>query len=371
LRPSRIPQQRLAPGDLQVLLALPGWTVMRSTDRDYVYERFPRLNGPFRVCFRGNYGVRSLTLANAQHVLERIGPKLGLPLNFHGALPGLTVDPKVQVIFSYGQFPFGLESAVPILWEHTFAPQRGTDAAAWHVLQRTEHLRAATRAARVVTATEVSADWFRRIFPELAHKIAAIPYYLPHLTGVSEALVAQKARDAQQLRVVFIGKQARRKGADTLAAAWPLLSADVRAQLSVTVLSGMYDGPVALPPEWTHTCSRSRPNTRRTGSCWWKVWRQAARSSPALRQCSARSWGMQPVASSTPTRPSRSRKRSASWCASARCSRPRCSRRVRVLWSTTSQVWSVSVMRSYYGRVQGKTLPASVATVKSTTAGGA
>jgi glycosyltransferase involved in cell wall biosynthesis len=247
LQPSVVPQQRIEPGDLQVLLALPGWSIMRSTDREYVYERFARLNEPFRLHFAGNYGVRSLTLANLQYTLERVAP-----VSFHGRLPGLRVGPETQVIFSYGQFPHGLSSRVPILWEHTFAPQRSDDPERWRVQLRAEHMRAATRATRVVTATEVSAAWFRRIFPEHAHKIAAIPYYLPHLSLLPEAEVAQKAADTSRLRVVFIGKQAVRKGLDVLAAAWALLTPALRERISVTVVSALFDGAVALPGDWTH-----------------------------------------------------------------------------------------------------------------------
>jgi glycosyltransferase involved in cell wall biosynthesis len=47
-----------------------------------------------------------------------------------------------------------------------------------------------------------------------------------------------------------VGKQARRKGLDTLVQAWALLPAHVRRQLAVQVVSAMVDGEVSLPPEW-------------------------------------------------------------------------------------------------------------------------
>jgi len=252
LTPSRIPPQRTQPGDLQVLLALPGWSVMRSTDRDYVYERLPQLNAAFRVRFHGNFGFRSLVLANTQYTIERVAPMIGVPFTFHGRLPGLKVDPRIEVIFSYGQYPTGLTTKVPILWEQTFAPQRGVDVRAWIALQRQEHMRAATGATRVVTATHVSAQWFCRIFPEHAHKINVVPYYLPHLSPASVTVANKKAHEDQHVRVAFIGKEARRKGLETLAEAWPLLSPEARSSLQVTVVSAMLDGRVSLPPEWTH-----------------------------------------------------------------------------------------------------------------------
>lgn len=252
LRVSCVPTQLEEPGDLEVMLALPAWSVMRSTDREYVYTRFPQLNRRFRLHFRGNCGVRSLALSNAQYTIQRFAPHLQLPLLDYSSVPGLRVAPNTHVIFSYGQFPVGHKTSVPVLWEHTFAPQRGLNEGEWHRQLRAVHLRPASEATRIVTATETSASWFRKVFPEFAHKISAIPYYLPHLSLSDRSALERKAAESGKLRVLFVGKQARRKGLDSLVAAWKLLDAHTQNQLSVTVVSGMIDGPVSLPMEWTH-----------------------------------------------------------------------------------------------------------------------
>lgn len=250
LRLRRVPTQRFEPGDLEVLLALPAWSVVRSTDRDYIYDRFAQINQHFKVRFHANHGLRSLALANMQSTLERFAPQLSLPGLEQGSVQALRVAPSMEVIFAYGDFPKGLESHVPILWEHTFAPQRGIPEAVWVQQLRAAHLRAATEATRVVTATDVSVDWFRKVFPEFADKITAIPYYLPHLSLPESSALEKKAADSGKLRVVFVGKEARRKGLDSLVAAWQLLDADTQGKLSFDVVTGMYDGPVELPADW-------------------------------------------------------------------------------------------------------------------------
>ena len=255
LRVSRVPTQIEQSGDLEVLLALPAWSVMRSTDRDYIYTRFPLLNRRFKLRFRGNRGLRSLALSNAQYTIQRVAPHLRLSLVNYNAVPGLRVAPSTHVIFSYGQFPLGTKANVPILWEHTFAPQRGLDEDAWRKQLRAAHLRSASEATRIVTATELSQRWFRRVFPDLAHKVSSIPYYLPHLSLLDRATLERKAADSGKLQVLFVGKQARRKGLDSLVEAWKLLDTDVREQLQVTVVSGMLDGAVSLPAEWKHHAS--------------------------------------------------------------------------------------------------------------------
>jgi glycosyltransferase involved in cell wall biosynthesis len=244
---SRILTQIVEPGDLQVMIAIPAWSVMRSTDRDYNYDRFALLNRQFKLHFRGNYGLRSLLLSNASYALQRFAPRLRRPPIPYGSVPGVRVPRGVQVIFAYGSFPMDLDTNVPILWEHTFAPQRGSDPEAWQKQLRQEHRLAATRATRIVTATAPSASWFRRIFPEYSAKISTVPYYLPHLDS--------RERDAAvsgKLRVLFVGKQARRKGLPTLIAAWQQLAAATRQELQVTVVSAMLDGHCSLPAEWVH-----------------------------------------------------------------------------------------------------------------------
>jgi glycosyltransferase involved in cell wall biosynthesis len=252
---SRIPTQHSAPGDLQVMITIPAWSVMRSTDRDYNYNRFPLLNRQFKLHFRGNYGLRSLLWSNALYTLQRFAPNLRLEALPYGSVPGVRVPRAVQVMFAYGSFPMDLETRVPILWEHTFAPQRGSDELAWQAQLRREHMLAATRATSIVTATQPSAAWFRRIFPEFSAKVTAIPYYLPHLSAAPAALLEQRAADSGKLRILFVGKQARRKGLPALVAAWALLGAGIRRQLQITVVSAMFDGSCDLPAEWVHHSS--------------------------------------------------------------------------------------------------------------------
>ena len=244
---SRIPTQIVAAGDLQVMIAVPAWSLVRSTDRDYNYDRFPLLNRQYKLHFRGNYGLRSLFLSNVMFTMMRFLPELKRQPLRYGAVPAVRVPRAVQVIFAYGMFPQDLKTHVPILWEHTFAPQRGSDEAAWHALLRQDHMLAATGATRVVTATEVSAQWFRRVFPEHAAKVRVVPYYLPHLIAAD-----RPAAESGTIKLLFVGKQARRKGLPVLAAAWELLSVAARQQLEVTVVSAMLDGNIPLPAAWVH-----------------------------------------------------------------------------------------------------------------------
>jgi glycosyltransferase involved in cell wall biosynthesis len=252
LRISRVPERSAAAGDLEVQLALPAWTVFRSTDREYVYGRFPRLSEHYRLHFSGNSDPSCLARSNARYLVARAAGALGLQPASSCYFPGLRSADNVQVVFAYGQFPVDTRADLPIVWEQTFAPQRGVVAAAWTRRMRADFTLGAERAQRIVTATDVSASWFRRVFPGAAHKLSVIPYYLPDVTAIASEALEYKAEVTGPVRVLFVGKEARRKGLDTLVAAWDELAPRIRPHLQITVVSAMLDGAVDLPRGWTH-----------------------------------------------------------------------------------------------------------------------
>jgi glycosyltransferase involved in cell wall biosynthesis len=165
--------------------------------------------------------------------------------------PRLRVAPDVEAVFSYGKYPRTARE-VPVLWEQTFAPQLGIDRDQWRRHWQRAAAHPAAAATRVVTATDVSAEHFAELFPAHAGKIHVIPYFLAHARAIPLELLEAKSDTIQPLRLLFVGKEARRKGLDTLVDAWSLLTASVQRRVSVRVISAMLDGAIALPGEWEH-----------------------------------------------------------------------------------------------------------------------
>jgi glycosyltransferase involved in cell wall biosynthesis len=75
---------------------------------------------------------------------------------------------------------------------------------------------------------------------------------MPGLEPLADAELAAKLADAGPTRVLFVGKQAQRKGLPELIRAFAALTPETRAKLEVTVVSAFVDGPVALPAGWRH-----------------------------------------------------------------------------------------------------------------------
>jgi glycosyltransferase involved in cell wall biosynthesis len=246
LQHSKVPKMPMEEGDLSVMLAMPSWTIQRSTDRAYIYDRFCRLGEEFRINFCAADSAAYLISWNGQYLLHRAKQLCGVPLKDQVDAPPLKERSSVDAIFSYGSYPRG-KAPAPVLWEQTFAPQRGVDSQAWRARLRMGFAAGAGRAAAVVTATDVSAQWFSDVFPEHRAKINVVPYYLPHLAGEFRRTTPQLGGSK---RLIFVGKEARRKGLDTFAAAWPLIASRVRDRLQVDVVSAFVDGTVPLPREW-------------------------------------------------------------------------------------------------------------------------
>jgi glycosyltransferase involved in cell wall biosynthesis len=247
---STLAERSPLPGDLTVFLTMPRWTVYRSTDREYVYERFSRLSESWPLCFLAP-GSADVSRWNGRYIVRRGLHRAGMRLGDEAMTPRICIPDAADVVFSYGLYPH-TKSRTPVLWEQTFAPQLGMDEQHWTARVRLASSAAVELATRVVTATEVSAEWFVRIFPDARDKIAVAPYYLPHLETVSESDFRAKLSADGPVRLVFVGKQARRKGLDTLVQAWGKLPSATRSQLSISVVSAMIDGKLELPEEWKH-----------------------------------------------------------------------------------------------------------------------
>ena len=257
-----------APRRLRVFLTMPDRSLVRSTDRDYVHHRLPKLAERWPVDFVPNRAWVSRAYDDGRHALNRA---LGLVLRRYEPPEHIwSVAPfpdDVDLAYAYGQFPRNFTRHTPIVWQQTFAPigaggQLGHETEygsshiardAWRRVIVRSRREAVARAARIVVPSAVSRDHAVSLFPEARARVSVLPYYLPGLEPVEPAAIAARGDTTQRpVRLLFVGKEARRKGLGTLVGAWQMLDEATRARLSVTVVSKLIDGPMVLPPEWSH-----------------------------------------------------------------------------------------------------------------------
>jgi glycosyltransferase involved in cell wall biosynthesis len=84
------------------------------------------------------------------------------------------------------------------------------------------------------------------MFPDLAAKFTYIPYFLPHLTPLTDEALARKCAD-DIVRIVFVGRHARRKGLDLFLQAAEIARLNYRSDVEIVVVSALDDGVIPIP----------------------------------------------------------------------------------------------------------------------------
>ncbi|MCW1843784.1 glycosyltransferase family 4 protein [Prosthecomicrobium hirschii] len=93
------------------------------------------------------------------------------------------------------------------------------------------------RAAAVQVATLAEARRHAAQFPSVAEKFHAVPFFLPYIEPIDENTVLAKHREAALLRLLFVGREARRKGRDLFLEAVARLPICLRVHYELDVVS--------------------------------------------------------------------------------------------------------------------------------------
>lgn len=194
---------------------------------------------------------------NLSHLLTTSSQRLRLPLPSSwllGVESKLSrrdlIRSKCDLVFSYGHFPTNA-SPVPVVF-HTGATngeelrRRGISEAKIE-RERSLKRRAAQDAALVTVNSSEAAANLSEFMPESVSKIRTVPFFLPHLEAVDDSSVIEKFREPELLRLVFVGREARRKGLPAVLEAFTKLNREMPGRLHLSVVSNFADGPVTLP----------------------------------------------------------------------------------------------------------------------------
>lgn len=248
-----------SPPKMRVFITMPTKSVVKSTDRSYLYRSLTRLADAYPITIVGNDAWVSRLYDDGGYAASRA---LGLGWQRRTLREHIwTVAPyprDIDVAYAYGQFPrmmdvFRGAVEIPTVWQQTFAPVAlDTNLETWDRVIVASRMRAVGVASRIVVPSDISLEHAVRLFPHAADKLSVLPYYLPGLEPLGDYPLAAKLEATGKLKVLFVGKEARRKGLMELVRAWGELAPETRKRMEVTVVSGFLDGPVRLPSEWHH-----------------------------------------------------------------------------------------------------------------------
>ncbi len=154
-----------------------------------------------------------------------------------------------NVVFSHGKYPVN-NGGLPVLWQNTVLDpemQLSFGLGAEFVKRDIEFKREPfARAAAVQVSTEAERKRLQGTYPELADRFMAIPFYFDYLQASSREAVRTK-HEEPTFRLLFVGREATRKGLDILLQALCLVGWTKRANCQATIVSTFADGPIDVP----------------------------------------------------------------------------------------------------------------------------
>ena len=152
--------------------------------------------------------------------------------------------------FIYGQAPTNI-SDIPLVFNcgPTFPDvlRKAGASEAFIARELKVKRRCAARASLVVSHSRSNLDNLALIMPDQVAKMRCLPFFLPHLKALPEAYIERKFRDTGKTRLLFIGREARRKGLPETLTAFQQLSAKFPSQLHLKIVTNFADGTVEIP----------------------------------------------------------------------------------------------------------------------------
>ena len=245
------------------------WWDLRSRNMDWRYVRFllPRLSEYEPQLDFVAQRSRAVTVrGNTQTIRDALGRRIGRPPTEQDLLTsrldaGELKRSGADLVFAHRAFPLNV-GMTPVVWQSAIldpAMQRSygvTEAALEE--QITVKGQLFTRCAAVQLSTQAEVDRHDRMFPALAGRFFAVPFFTPDVHACSRDAV-ERHHSAEPVRLLFVGNHAVRKGLTELLEAFVALPAAVRARATLTVLSNFDRSPMVLPTDERITVRRGVP----------------------------------------------------------------------------------------------------------------
>ena len=244
---------------MKIFIANPTKTLVRSTDHDYLHTCFVSMQESHNIEFCVNKSIITRFHRDAVYIKNRILSKVRtsrdkLIMSPYNEAFYVNVPASCDLVFSYGGFPIQLFSSMrrPVICEQTYAYGGRMDFKVWKEYLIRNRKFYVERADLLVTPSVESLNCFRKVFPQYENKIVMIPYYLPYLKAIGDDQLKDKFATLEKIRLLFVGKEAKRKGLDKLIEAFGQLPPGIQERFEVTVVSKFVDGKLDLPDSFIY-----------------------------------------------------------------------------------------------------------------------
>lgn len=158
-----------------------------------------------------------------------------------------------DIIYSHGRLPLtGPASIAPVIWFYGVVDPEMRVAAGQAIetiekeYKEIEHFFEA--ATSVLFPTKLMMQRHALKFPNMKDKFFYAPFFLSHIKVVSQKECSKKHVDDNILRLLFVGREARRKGLDIFLQAVTQLPEQYQVKLSIDVVTS----DTSFPPQFRH-----------------------------------------------------------------------------------------------------------------------
>ena len=237
------------------------WWDLRARNMDWRYVRFllPQLSEYQPQLRFFQQRSRAVTLrGNVQALRYAVGRRLGRPPTERQMLTsrldaGELKRSGADIVFAHRAFPLNA-GETPVIWQSAIldpAMQRSygvTEAALEREIAVKQSLFGRCAAVQLSTRAEV----------ERHDRMCPVPFFTPDVRAC-ERVAVERHRNAEPVRLLFVGNHALRKGLMELLEAYAELPEAVRARSTLTVLSNFDRSPIKLPADKRITVRRGMP----------------------------------------------------------------------------------------------------------------
>lgn len=162
---------------------------------------------------------------------------------------------RPDIVISQGPYP-ACRPGYKTIWETYFLPPQRGDAA-----ERGTFVRGGTdlwirqvemfgaKVARIGVRGSASVNLLKSMYPEYAHKVVDLPFITEEFDIATEDEVAAKQSAGGPVEILFVGREAKRKGLDIALEALKRLRAEGVTDFHFTIVSTFRDGAIDIPKE--------------------------------------------------------------------------------------------------------------------------
>lgn len=160
----------------------------------------------------------------------------------------------VEIVISQGAYP-PVSSKYKLIWETYFLPpQAGSSVYTepfvrggknFWMKQMEEY---GSKVYKIGVRGRASVGYVKKLFPEYAGKVVDLPYIHHIKCEITEEEIVRKQSE-KNVEILFVGREAKRKGLDLLIEAAKLLRDEGVKDFHLTIVSALRDGRIEIPDE--------------------------------------------------------------------------------------------------------------------------